>query len=391
MAARPHRLSLVIARLNVGGPAVHVALLAAGMKQRGYEVELLTGRVGPSEGDMGYYAVERGVTPVMHEDLGRELHPLKDLGLFFRFLRYFRETRPDVVHTHTAKAGAVARPAAWLAGVPVIVHTFHGHVFRHYFGRLKSWIFLTIERILASFTTRIIVLGDEQKREMSELGIGDPRRIAVVPLGLELEALARVPRRTGRLQAQLGLPAGTRLVAIVARLVPVKCHEDFFRAAARVIAQREKVAFLVVGDGELREWAGSRVAELGIAHAVHFMGWQQQMEAIYPELDVLTLTSRNEGLPTVIIEAMAAGVPVVSTRVGSVADMVTSGEEGFVVEPGDVEGIARGVIEILDRPDAAETMAMKGREKALRSYGTDRMIEDLDRLYRDLLEQKGMR
>lgn len=389
-AASRRRLSLVIARLNVGGPAVHVTLLAAGLKERGHAVELLTGRVSPTEGDMGYYAHERGVEPVFHEDLGRELSPIKDLALFFRFLRYFRETRPDVVHTHTAKAGAVARPAAWLAGVPVILHTFHGHVFRHYFGPLKSWIFLMIERILAALTTRIIVLGEEQKREIAELRIADPARISVVPLGLELEALARRPRRIGRLQARLGLAPDVRLVGIVARLVPVKCHDDFFRAAAAVYAQRQKIAFLVVGDGELREWAGARVRELGIEPVVHFLGWEKDMNEIYPELDILALTSRNEGLPTVIIEAMAAGVPVVSTRVGSVGDLIGTGE-GFVVEPGDVEGIARGMVEILDDPENAAAMAAKGREKALGLYGSGRMVEDLDSLYRDLLEQKGKR
>jgi glycosyltransferase involved in cell wall biosynthesis len=143
----------------------------------------------------------------------------------------------------------------------------------------------------------------------------------------------------------------------------------------------------VVGDGELREWAAKRVVELGIAGATHFMGWQQQMEEIYPELDILALTSRNEGLPTVIIEAMAAGVPVVSTRVGSVPDLIAPGE-GAVVEPGDVEGIAAGILGLLDRTAETEAMAMKGREKALGLYGTGRMIEDLDGLYRDLLEKE---
>jgi len=381
----PRRVFHVIARLNIGGPAIHVALVASGLKSMNYEVEVITGCVGPREGDMEYYVKERGITPLILEDLGREIRPIADLRLIGRLYNLFKRERPDVVHTHTAKAGAIARIAAWLAGVPVVVHTFHGHVLRGYFGPLKTRFFLTVERMLARITHAIITLGDRQREEIVGFGIATSNRITVLPLGLDLDPFLLAPRRPGSLRQRIGLDSGTPLFGIVARLVPIKRHEDFFHALASFRSAQTPFACVVAGDGERRGELEALATALEIDHLVHFLGWEKDMSAIYPDLDALVLTSANEGLPTAIIEAMASAVPVVSTRVGSVPDMVQDGREGYLVEAGDREGIAAALGRIIECRDRADAMGEAGRKSAREQYSAQRMCHDLDLLYGRLL------
>jgi len=381
------RVYHVIARLNIGGPAVHVALLASRLPPA-YDPVLLTGEVGPDEGDMAYYARERGVEPLVVAGLGRELKPLRDLALVWKLYKVFASERPVIVHTHTAKAGAVGRLAAWLAGVPVIVHTFHGHVLRGYFGPFKTRIFGAIERALARVTDCIVTLGERQREEILSLGIGRRDDVVAIPLGLDLDALFEGSRRTGKLQQELGLDAGTPLVGIVARLVPIKGHEDFL-AAARQMADRDpRVHFAIVGDGERREELGRRVAELGLTDRVHFTGWKRDLAPVYADLDVVVLCSKNEGLPTALIEAQAAGAPVVSTPVGAVAEIVEDGVTGHLVPIGDPAALAEKTLALIADPAAADAMGQRGRTRMRSRYGVQRLLDDIDRLYSQLLDRK---
>lgn len=383
------RVYHVIARLNIGGPAVHVSLLASRLPAP-YDPVVLTGEVGPDEGDMAYYARERGIEPLVVGGLGRDLRPLRDLALVWRLYRVFASERPVIVHTHTAKAGAVGRLAAWLAGVPVIVHTFHGHVLMGYFGPWKTRLFGAIERALARITDCIVTLGEHQRAEILALGIGRADAMVAIPLGLDLDALFELPRRTGALQRELGLAPGTPLVGIIARLVPIKGHEDFLAAAQQVVQRDTTVHFAIAGDGERRRELEAQAAALGLAGRVHFLGWRRDLGPVYADLDVVALCSKNEGLPTALIEAQAAGIPVVSTPVGAVAEIVEEGATGHLVQVGDIKGLAEKMLALAIDPDTARAMGARGRERMRDRYGVDRLVRDMDRLYTRLLERKGL-
>ena len=389
------RVYHVIARLNIGGPAVHVSLLASRLPA-GYDPVILTGEVGPEEGDMAYYAREQGVEPLIVSGLGRELKPFRDLALVWRLYRVFASERPVIVHTHTAKAGAVGRLAAWLAGVPVIVHTFHGHVLRGYFGPLKTRVFNTIERSLARVTDCIVTLGARQRQEILDFGIGSSDSVVAVPLGLDLDLLFALPRHPGALQRELNLPESAPLIGIIARLVPIKAHEVFLEAAKQVVARTANARphhhphFVIVGDGERRAELTALIAALGLAKHVHFLGWKKDLAPVYADLAICALTSKNEGLPTTLIEAAAAGVPVVSTMVGSVDEIVEDGVTGYLAPVGDAATLATRMLDLLDRPEAAAAMGARGRERMRARFGVDRLVSDVDRLYSRLLAAKGV-
>ncbi len=384
-SSRPIRILRVIARLNVGGPAIHVSLLAHHFGPPDYETTLVCGRIGPGEGDMQYYAESLGVRPVIIPELGRALHPARDLVTLWKLYRLIRQVQPDVVHTHTSKAGFVGRVAAWLAGVPVIVHTFHGHAFHNYFGPLLTGLFILLERLTARMSDTIITLTEGLRRELSETyRIARPKQFIVLPLGLDLEVFTATARKGGAFRTAWQIPSEAPLVGIVGRVVPIKNHALFLEAAARVRRQLPTVRFVVVGDGELRPKVEAQAAALGLADVVTFAGWQRDLAAIYSDLDVLVVSSHNEGTPVSVIEALAAGCPVVATRVGGLPDLLEGGKLGKLTPPGDPEALAAAIVETLQAPPQVET----ARRLMLDRYGIDRLVHDLDSLYRGLLARK---
>src|SRR5438552_165216 len=260
---RPIRVMRIITRLNVGGPSYQAIYLTERLRGPEYATMLLTGTVGEREGSLEGLAAEREVSFTRVPGLGREISVRSDGLTVGRLYREMRRFRPDIVHTHLAKAGAVGRLAAKLAGVPSIVHTYHGHVFHGYFSPRKTELFLRIERALARWTDRIVVLSERQEREILGFGVGRPEQMVRIPLGLELEPFLSAERRRGELRAELGLPDETPLVGIVARLVPIKAHGLFLEAARRVAHCRPDTRFLIVGDGELREPLEQQALSMG--------------------------------------------------------------------------------------------------------------------------------
>jgi glycosyltransferase involved in cell wall biosynthesis len=259
-----------------------------------------------------------------------------------------RRERPDIVHTHTAKAGFVGRLAAWLAGVPIIVHTFHGHVFAGYFGQRKTQLFLTLERLCARLSAAIVTLSPALKHELSNVYYVTPEhKIEIIELGFEMERFASVQHDQGDFRQLYGIPADVPLVGIVSRLVPIKNHDLFLRAAKCVTQQVPDAHFTIVGDGERRKALEAMAQALGIAERVHFTGWIKDPLPVYNALDVLVLCSRNEGLPVSLIEAMVAGVPVVSTDVGGANDLLQGGTLGAVVAPDNPDALAAAIIKAL--------------------------------------------
>ncbi|MAE72343.1 MAG: glycosyltransferase family 1 protein [Gemmatimonadetes bacterium] len=374
----------VIARLNVGGPAVHVIQMSHHLRREGLDVSVVKGMESATEGDLMEMASAWGVEPIVLRDLGREISPLGDLKTLWKLARLLRSMRPDLVHTHTAKAGTLGRIAARLAGVKAVVHTFHGHVLSGYFSKTKSAVILWIERILARSTTRVVTLTEIQRREIVGLGIGGDR-VVTLPLGMDLTPYENLDERRGRLRLELA--AGDRfLVGLVARLVPIKRVEDFIEAAQLVTLRTESMRFLIVGDGELRVALERKAHGLGLGEdQLSFLGFRDDLETIYADLDLLVLCSANEGSPVAIMEAMASGVPVVATAVGGVPDLVADGETGVLVPAGDPHALAEAIRELHAAPELRRRLAAAGRERIVATHGLDRVVPQYATFYRELI------
>jgi glycosyltransferase involved in cell wall biosynthesis len=385
---RPVRIARVIARLNVGGPAQHAILLTAGMDRARFLTTLITGIVGCREGDLSSMARARGVEPLVIPELGRALHPMRDLASLGKLVRLFRHLRPDIVHTHTAKAGALGRVAACLAGVPRSVHTFHGHVLEGYFSPAATQLFLRIERVLARRTDRIITVSPRLRQNLLAMGIGRPEQVEVIPLGLDLDRFLRMPRGQTDLRTSLGIPAGAPLLGIVGRLVPIKDHPTLLQALTLFPDGRQAPHLLVVGDGERWEDLQRLTHHLGLASRAHFLGWRDDLEAILGGLDVVICCSQNEGTPVALIEAMAAGVPVLSTDVGGVRDLVAHGETGWLVPAGDPPALARGIEKLLGDAGLCRRLAATARPAAMERHHIKALIHRMETLYADVLAGK---
>ncbi len=380
----------LIARLNIGGPAIQAIRLSAALNDARWHSLLVTGVVGSHEGDMRYLADEIGVAPLVLPTLGREIHWYDDVLTLLQLIRLMRTFKPHIVHTHTAKAGTLGRLAALLAGGSLRVHTFHGHVFSGYFSSWKTRMFIAIERFLARRTHRIIAISARQKHDLCHVyRIAAEEKVTVVPLGLDLQPFARLNSEEDAHRALFGLEPHHLVITIAGRLVPIKNHRMFLHVAQKVAAALAQARFLIVGEGELRGELEACAAALGVAEKVVFAGWHQEMAPVYGASDVVVLTSLNEGTPVSLIEAMAAARPVVATDVGGVADVIGNGVDGFCVSSGDVDAMVEGIVRLGRDRAARQEMGRRGREKALQRYDFTRLQRDIEALYRELLATAG--
>lgn len=384
------RVLRIIARLNVGGPALHTTLLTERLDPRRYDARLVAGVEAPTEGN--YLALHGTALErlTLLPALGREVSGATDPVVLAQLVRLMRRVRPHVVHTHTAKAGALGRLAARLAGVPVVLHTYHGHVFHGYFPPRRTRVFLAIERALARLTDCLLAVSATVRDELLALGVGQPARFRVMPLGLDLDRYGTVEALRGKLRAELGLPADAPVVTIVARLVPIKAHEVFLRAARLVQAALPGSQFLVVGDGERRAPLEALAADLGLAGSIHFLGWRRDLEHVYADSWVVALTSRNEGSPVSLIEAMAAERPVVATRVGGVPDLVEDGLTGRLVPPDDPAALADALVGLLGDGPRRQALGQAARRRVVPAFAAERLVAGMQGLYEELLHARGV-
>lgn len=386
------RVVRVIARLNIGGPALHVVLLTAGLNPARFTTTLVAGTVSRHEGDMSYFAEAAGVQPVVLPELGRDLTLVADLVAFVRLWRLMRRVRPHVVHTHTAKAGAVGRIAARLAGVPVVVHTFHGHVFRGYFGRWQSWLAVQTERALSRLSDCIVTVSDRLRDDIIvNYRVARAEQVEVVPLGLDLSPYLACESLRGQFRRELGLDgAEAALVGAVGRLTAIKNHRLFLQAARVVLESGQRAHFVIVGDGELRETLKEEAQRMGMSQTVSFTGWRRDLPAVYADLDVVVNSSLNEGTPLALIEAMAAGRPVVATAVGGVSDLVHDGTTGWLTPSGDARALARAIGDALSDRASARARAEAAQASIRSRCSADGLIRNVETLYERLLTAKGI-
>jgi len=365
------RILRIIARLNIGGPALHVTHLARELNPDRFTTRLVTGNVGKDEGDMGDLA--RDLDWRVIPELGREVSPADDFVTLLKLWKLMRQWKPHIVHTHTAKAGAVGRIAAKLAGVPIIVHTFHGHTFHGYWGKVGSHFTINIERALSLITNKVIAVSDGVRDDLIQYRIATPQKILIVPLGLDLEPFARQPRAD----------AATPTIGIVGRLVPIKNHALFLQMARLMIADGFRGRFMIVGDGELRGELESRARDLG--DRILFSGWRRDLVNVYSGMSVVVNTSLNEGTPVALIEALASGVPVVATAVGGVPDVVRDGETGYLAPSGDARALANQVNKALHD---GTSIAHRAQVEVLKKFSKERLIQNVEGLYENLIQKK---
>jgi len=389
----PVRLARIISRLNIGGPAIQAITLTERLSPLGYDTTLIRGREDPDEGTMDYLAHDLGVTPVLVPSLRRN-PGLHDLSALAGLIRTLRAQPPHIVHSHAAKAGTLGRLAALLAFPsarrPILVHTFHGHSLSGYFSRVHNATFLRIERFLARRTDGLIAVSAEVRDELAELGVAPREEFVVVPLGFDLSPfLLADPGRADRrraVRAELGIAEDALVVTLVARLVPIKRVDRFLRVAA-LLRDVPGVRFMIVGDGELRDQLRAAPETNSLGERVLWVGFRRNMPDVYFASDVVVQTSDNEGTPVALIEAQAAGVPVVSTAVGGVRSAVLDGKTGRITATDDDEAMARAIHGYLDDPVQAREHGERGRRHVEATFALIALVRTLDGLYRRLLER----
>ncbi len=390
----PVRILRLIARLNMGGPALHVSYLARGLESRGYHTTLGAGAIARGESSMAFVADELDVEVVDVKHLHRELSPVFDTLSVQAIVKLIKRVRPHILHTHTAKAGAVGRTAALLAGEarpPVVVHTFHGHVLRGYFDPARAAAFRTVERGLAKATTRLVAVSPEVRDDLVELGVAPADKFSVIRLGIDLDArIISGESDDSQLRRLFGVPDGAFVVGWIGRMTAIKRLPDVVAAFARLRERGVEAKLCLVGDGPDRELVERRAHELGVSRDVLFVGYQREVAPYYALFDALLLPSGNEGTPVVAIESLAAGTPVVATNVGGIPDVVEHGTDGFLTPVGEVEALAAALERLARNPELRIEMGRAGRARTLPRYRVERLVDDVDSLYRVLLAEKGL-
>ena len=388
-----HKVIHVITRFDKGGSAENTFLTVVGLDRGRYDVVLVKGRgIEPVADARKEAAVQSnldearkaGVRIMTVPALVRDVHPVEDLAAFVVLFRIFRRERPAIVHTHTSKAGILGRWAAWLARVPVIVHTPHGHIFWSYFNRLTTALFVLAERITAAITDRIIVLTEQEKKDCLARRVAPDSKFVTIHSGVELAPFAAATVEQSSARKELGIPANAFVVGTAGRLTRVKGQKYLLAAAQKAVARHPDTYFVFLGDGELAGDLRDQAASYGIAGNVRFVGWREDVPRVMAAYDVFVLPSLNEGMGKVLVEAMAMGKPIIASAVGGIADLVIPGDNGILVPCADADAIAQGIELMRANPALRAGMGARGREMAAH-YGVELMVRKIDSLYSELL------
>lgn len=382
----------IINRFNIGGPTYNATFLTAFLGDD-YETKLVGGLPEEGESDSLFILEKYGVTPVLIDELVREPNLKSDRAAYKRLKEIIREFKPDIVHTHASKAGALGRKAASSCKVPVIVHTFHGHVFHSYFGNLKTSLFKIIERNLAKKSTGIVAISDIQKKELTEIHkICPGDKVKVVQLGFDLLPFheKRLTQRDS-VREKYGLKENDIAIAIIGRIAAIKDHPFFLDVIERVLTKTSKsIKVFIVGDGPDRNTIENRVNELNkkFENVIEMTSWIKDIGTFNAGMDIICLTSKNEGTPVSLIEAQAANIPVVTTDVGGVRDIVDVDKTGFVVPKGDLNLYTEKLLELCEDEKRREKMSQNGWDYVHEKFHYTTLVKNMDRYYRELLKLK---
>ena len=374
------RVLRIIARMNVGGPAVQVSGLMRGFDQEIFEQELLTGYCADDEADY-LEKVATDVKAIRIDGLGRSIKPRADLTALFAIVKEIRRFKPDVIHTHTAKAGVIGRIASILSGQKSIrVHTFHGHLLNGYFGPVKTKLVVLIEKLLGLFTNQLLAVGKQVQDDLIAAGIGESKKFAVMPPGLQL---AYVPTKS-EARIELGLDSDEIYCAFIGRITQIKRPDRFLDVAAKTKTDNIKVHFIVAGAGEKSQYCQDRVNSENLP--VTFLGWREDIEVVLAAADFVILTSDNEGTPLSLIQAGMVGIPVVATNVGSTNEIVVDGQTGFLTDL-SVDQLSSAVMKLTENSDLRAVMGAAGQKYTMARYGVARLVKDHQDLYMHLLNK----
>jgi glycosyltransferase involved in cell wall biosynthesis len=390
----------ILNRLIIGGPAVVATYLAHYMSPE-FETVMVVGGKDDHEQDANHLTEEFGIKPIVIPEMKRSLNFKNDRAAYRKIKSLIKELKPDIVHTHAAKSGALGRLAASACGVPVIVHTFHGHVFHSYFSPLKNKVFINAERWLAKKSSAIIAISEQQKNELVDSYRICPReKMNVVELGLDLDKF-QIDQDNKRMEfrRRYNIAHDEIAIGIVGRIVPVKNHSLFVSVAAEVLKHTgKKLRFIVVGDGDMRENMEIEFRQAGIDYTycpdernsstAICTSWQTAMDAVYAGLDIVVLTSNNEGTPVTLIEAQAAAKPIVATRVGGVEDIMLDGETGYSVPPKEIGAFSKALLKLIEDERGRLAFGRRGREFVHNRFSYQRMVKTMSTLYNQLLAAK---
>ena len=386
----------ILNRFNVGGPTHNATYLTKFLSPE-YETKLIAGKKLDSEAASEYILEKYNIDYFIIENMSRSLNPIKDLKAFLEIRKIIKDYKPDIVHTHASKSGALGRLAAISLKVPVILHTFHGHVFHSYFGRLKTYFYILIERYLASKSSAIIAISNIQKNELSrDFNICPIEKISVVPLGFDLEKFqTNIIEERQLFRNEFSLSEKDVAIGIIGRLTPIKNHDLFIKSIHMALSKIENpIKVFIIGDGEdktkllrLSKELDLSISTLDIENKnalIHFTSWRSDMSAVYAGLDIVALTSLNEGTPVTLIEAQAANKPVVSTDVGGVRDILQEGVTGLLSSSDDLEGFSENLIKLIENKDLRNSMGAVGYKNVSSKFSYKRLVSDVESLYNRL-------
>jgi glycosyltransferase involved in cell wall biosynthesis len=383
----------VITRLDHGGSAQNTMLTALGHDRAQFEPVVVAGYPGCWHAQGGQLATEENcrklekaaIRWVLLPSLTREVHPIKDAQALWQLIRLFLHERPALVHTHTSKAGVLGRVAAWFARVPVIVHTPHGHVFYGHFGPFQSWLFLQIDRVLSVITDRLIALTDAERQDHLDRSVGKADRFAVVPSGIDRERFGRA-RAQGKHQPDwFGCPPDALVVGSVGWLTDIKGHEYLIAAVAKLKQDFPALHVVIVGSGDRHDDLLQQAESAGLRGAVHLLGHRDDVEACLAGMDLFVLPSLNEGMGRALIEAMAAGLPVIASRVGGIPAVISHERTGLLVPPRDADALAEALRRLLDRPEWAKQLGVAASHSVDSRYGSASMVHAIESIFAEAL------
>ena len=379
----------IINRFNIGGPTYNATFLTAFLSEK-FETLLIGGAPDKQESDSLHILKKYNVEPLIIPELKRNPNLFSDRKALKKIKSIIKEFKPDIVHTHASKAGAIGRQAAFICGIPVVIHTFHGHVFHSYFGKLKTWIFKKIEQRLAQKSSAIIAISKTQKYELTHVhGICQLEKVHVIPLGFDLEEF-KLNRENKRniTREKLNIDQDTIEIAIIGRLAEIKNHAFFIDAAKLVKAKsQKKLKFFIVGDGEERETLKTYYFEKAPECDIIFTSWIKDIASFNCGMDIICLCSKNEGTPVSLIEAQACNIPIVSTSVGGIEDVVENNVTGLLSKPNDLEEFVNNLFKLIENENFRLKMSQNGWNFVKDKFGYSRLVTDVEKLYEKLLKK----